>query len=315
MLPFSSMFMSSAPLIRVNATAASVPGADTYCVIALDPSASATGIEIGGSATLDIGECSLIANAMNPNTAATNTGNASNVHAKSLAAGGGVQYSKSWSVKSYDPYSTPVKDPFANLPMPKKTDCQKTINVQKKDFPIDRSSTDTSHQVVCISGGLDVQGTAKLGPATYVIDGGDLNMNSTGSSLTCTGCTIILTNFTDPTKTGNIKLTGGTLNIVAPTDDSTYKGIALYQDRRATDTGKKTQNQINGNNGASITGVIYIPNQSVLYNGGGSLNAACMQLVGKRLEFSGNSAIKLTDLCGGAGLDPVGGGRVIRLVA
>src|SRR5215213_8942247 len=49
-LPFSSMFISAAPNIRATATAASVPGGDQYCVIGLDPSVAATGVEISGSA-------------------------------------------------------------------------------------------------------------------------------------------------------------------------------------------------------------------------------------------------------------------------
>jgi uncharacterized membrane protein len=48
-LPFSSMFMSSAPIIQAVATAASVPGGGQYCVIGLDPSATAVGIDIAGS--------------------------------------------------------------------------------------------------------------------------------------------------------------------------------------------------------------------------------------------------------------------------
>lgn len=328
-LPFSSMFMSASPTIRAVATAAGVPG-DEYCVIALDPSVAVVGLEIAGSSDLDLGECSLIANSTNPIKAASNGassasgGKGSTVKAKSIAAAGGVQYSSTWSVSDYDPNSPPVVDPFGPtgqqpLPNPKSSDCSKTISVAKKDFPMDRTSggtADTSGQTVCISGGLTVQGDLKLqSGVTYIVDAGDLTMNSTGSSLSCTGCTIILTNFSNPANTGNINLTGGTLNLTAPTTDGTYKGIALYQDRRAADDGKVGQNQINGNSGAAVTGVIYTPGRSLLYNGGGNLTAVCMQVVGKRITFSGSSKIKIGSACGPSGLGALGGGVRVRLVA
>jgi len=316
-LPFSSIFLKNAPRVSVVATAASVPGAAEYCVVALDPSASAVGIDIAGSTDIDMGDCSLIANSKHPSTAATNTGVGSTVIARSIAAAGGVSYSSKWTVDSYDPYSSPVADPFAKVPIPAKTACTRTVNVNKADFPIDWSGTDSAGQVVCITGDLTVQGTMKLGNATYVIDGGDLTMNSTGSSLSCGSCTVIMTNYTDPTKTGNIKITGGNLALTAPSS-GTYQGLVLMQDARGTDTGKKTQNQINGNNGASLTGAIYIPNRSLLYNGGAGTTAPCLQIVSKRVEFSGSSKFKVSNECAAAGLSPIGGGdnaRRVRLVA
>ena len=332
-LPFSSMFMSAAPDIRATATAASVPGAGQYCIIGLDPSVAVTGVEISGSTYLDLGNCSLIANSTNPTTAASNGtssasgGNGSTVKAASLAASGGVQYSKSWNVKDYDPNSPAADDPFSGVAKPKSADCTKNITLDgSKD--VDRSSTDSAGEVVCITNvkggkpdGLTIQKTMKLGPATYIINGGDLTMNNNNASLSCTGCTIAMTNFSDPTKTGNIKLTGGALNLTAPTTTGNYKGIALYQDPRATDSGQKSQNHVNGNSGQSITGAIYVPGRSILYNGGGSYSGqatevgACMMLVGKRVEFGGNSKVKALDECTSSGLPPAQGGQRVRLVA
>src|SRR4051812_48894611 len=117
-LPFSSIFMSAAPVIQAVATAASVPGGGEYCVIGLDPSAKVTGLTISGSTYLDLGTCSLIANSTNPTKAASNGsssssgGAGSTVLADTIAAAGGVNYSKNWTVSNYDPYAEPVADPF-----------------------------------------------------------------------------------------------------------------------------------------------------------------------------------------------------------
>ncbi|WP_300974001.1 pilus assembly protein TadG-related protein [Sphingomonas sp. LHG3406-1] len=325
-LPFSSFFMPTAPIIRVRAVAASVPGAGEYCVIALDDR-DVTGADIGGSTTVDLGDCCLIANSTHANEAFKNTGAGSTVKAGCIAAVGGVQYSKSpnWQVKNYFPYSEPAADPYANLPSPKPEDCTSsntiTMSSQQKDYPIDRSSTDDG-QTICINGGFEVKGHLTLGAGTYIINtngpNDDLTMNATDTSITCDGCTIILTNLTDPTKTGNFRLTGGTLDLKAPTAlDAPYRGVALYQDRRAVDDGKRGTNHVNGNNTSGIQGVMYMPGRSLLYNGGGGVaQNKCMQLIAKRVDFTGNSGFKMGSLCGDAGLTGhSGGGWLVRLVS
>jgi hypothetical protein len=153
-------------------------------------------------------------------------------------------------------------------------------------------------------------------------------MNSTGASLTCDGCTIILTNFSNPANTGSVNLTGGSLSLKPPREvtnadgsvtdigNQTWKGVTLYQDPRATDDGKLSspENKINGNSALSIQGVVYFGNQSLQFVGGGTDNAACLQIVAKRVTFSGNSKIKAASQCGSYGLSAIGGGRRVRLV-
>jgi hypothetical protein len=335
-LPFSSMFMDAAPPIRAIATAASVPGADEFCVLATDESVAVVGLEITGSTYLDLGNCSLMANSKHPSQAASNgnsgggsSGSGSTVKAKSLAAGGGVKYSTNWSVQDYDPNSPQIVDPFGPggaqpLPNPSSSDCNKSVTTdmsKNQSYPMDRTTgtgKDVAGQTVCFNGGqgLKVQGALKLqSGVTYIINGGDLTMSSNSASISCDKCTIIMTNFANPANTGNIKITGGTLSLTAPTDEGTYKGIALYQDRRASDDKTMGQNQINGNNGASITGAVYLANRSLLYNGGSQTVAACMQIVSKRVSFSGNSNFKLTSECPLKGITPIGGGQRVRLVA
>ena len=334
-LPFSSMFLSSAPIIRAVATAATVPIGANYCVKALDPSAKVVGIEITGSTYLDLGECSLIANATNPTNAASNGNNGSGagkdstVIAKSLAAAGGVNYSNSWDVDHYNPYSSPVDDDYKGLSsnIPKSSsDCTRTLTLSggtvNRLNNADATQNDKAGDVVCIMNvdgkgdpsGLTITGKVQLGPATYVLNGGDLVMNSTGSELKCSSCTIVMTNMTDRTKTGNVKMTGGTVDISAPKGATeTWKDIAFYQDPLAVDNGKTGQNQINGNSSGGVQGVVYFGNQSLLWNGGGNATAMCLQLVAKRLSFSGNSKIQVKSACGYGDDDDVM--RRVRLVA
>ncbi|GAA4026735.1 pilus assembly protein [Sphingomonas rosea] len=324
-LTFSSVYMTFTPTITATSTAAGViTSGGEFCVIGLDRRTSITGINIQGSTTLDMGKCSLIANSANPTAAATNTGVGSTVIAKRLAAAGGIAKSAKWTVEGYDPYSPPIADPYASAPMPSSSSqCTRTISIpkQQNQYPLDRSTIDKKGDIVCVTGGMDIGGKLTLGSATYVLtDGGDLNMNSSGTELNCTSCSFLLTNFSDPTASGNIKLTGGKINVTAPSaDGETYKGIAFYQDRRATDgSNANFQNRVTGNDGSMVTGAIYTPNRFLLYNGASSVTSgpACVQIIGKRVEFSGNSKIKLSSECTGSGLNPIGSNAVkVRLVA
>jgi hypothetical protein len=324
-LSFSSMFMSQAPTIRVSSTAASVPSGDEYCVIGLDRRATKTAISIGGSTTVDMGRCSAMSNSSHPSAAATNVGESENGRfiAKSLAAAGGVSYSRRWTVDSYDPGTPAVQDPYGpgstrELTVP--ATCTTTIG--SIGGGANRSTTDTAdngvRKTICVNGGINVSGNQSitLGSATYVLNGGDLSMSGNNASISCIECTIILTNTTNPSSPGNIQITGGTLSITPPTTGD-YQGIAIYQDRRATDADSSApENRINGNATSSIEGVVYTPSRSLSLLGGGSaLAPVCLQVIGKRVEFTGNSYIKLSSLCGGKLPGPVAANPLVRLVA
>jgi hypothetical protein len=96
--------------------------------------------------------------------------------------------------------------------------------------------------------------------------------------------------------------------MVAP-KSGTYKGLMMYQDRRAT---FDNAIQINGNNGSKMEGAYYFPRADFTFNGTSGIDSKCLQIVTKRVQFTGNSAI--TNVCpsdsGGGAFD----GQRIRLV-
>jgi hypothetical protein len=163
---------------------------------------------------------------------------------------------------------------------------------------------------------MKIQGNVVLGAATYVLDAASLKMTSTGASLTCNGCTIILTTSgTDMTKIGTVSISGGALNLVAPTT-GTYAGMSIYQDRRAVDSAGN--NIINGNSGSTVQGTIYMPSQQLTYNGDGTATAICTQFVTRRIIFGGSNTtsnkFEKASNCGGQLAGTIGGGRRVRLV-
>ncbi|WP_265530125.1 pilus assembly protein TadG-related protein [Sphingomicrobium marinum] len=297
-LSFSSFFMTSAPVITAAATAAATPGGD-YCVISLEPNAT-QGIYATGNSNLQLG-CGMITNATDLNGAAFATGSAV-VNASPIAAVGGINTtSTNWaSGTEFQPYTSPMEDPFAGVQANPPSTCNggaMTVNSNQTRV----QSYDSSNPANNCFTSIRVRGTLTLAPGTYYVSGGDFDLGSQAEVYANNGVTIVMTNVsTSPTATiGSVEMNGGSqLQIQAP-DTGDFAGIAIYQDRRASDTNNSgaanSPNKINGGNTSFYRGALYFPSQQVTYNGNSSANVACMQLVTRRVYFSG--AANITNTC------------------
>jgi Flp pilus assembly protein TadG len=306
-LAFSSMFMATPPTIAAEGVAGTVQ-TGVYCVVSLE-STGATGITATGNGGIDLG-CGMITNSTSM-TAAIATGS-SRVNATPIAAVGDIQSSTNWGNAELLPFTVKEDDPFASISPPTFTGCQGNTNrlrVISSDPVVDRTA-DTG--VVCFSD-MSLNGTVNLGSATYVIDGGSFGAGAQ-AKISCTGCTIILTN-SDPTSTdiGTVDIDGGAeMKMTAPTDPThPYDGLLFYQDRRAV-SGPSKVNKINGNSASVLGGAFYFPNQQLDINGNANLNFACGQFVARNVSFSGNGGI--TNTCTGGYGDDTITGRHVRLV-
>lgn len=329
-LSFSGMFMKNAPLIKASATAASVPGPGEFCVVSLETNGSKTGITVSGNAGIEM-DCSFMTNS--PSNEAAIAKGSSEVHAVSVSAVGGITKSSNWDIDSYNPYSSALDDPFADVnPSASDMKCaghwvtkgNKTTwvnDAMTESTDVSAAVDSTGAKANCWSSISIGSNTSKTLPAgTYYINGGDLTVQG---NLTCTGgCTMVLTNSDTSSNAtiGNVKVNASaTLNIDAPTS-GTFQGIAIYQDRRAKDS-PSANNQVNGNSGSLIQGALYFPNQELNYNGTGTTEAICTMFVSRRIIFSGNSTttnkFKKGSECGAYGLPTVQGdaSRRVRLVA
>jgi len=307
-LSFSGMFMSFIPTITATGIATIVPSGH-YCVISLE-NTTATGITATGNSDVDLG-CGMITNSTSL-TAAVATGS-SDVNASPIAAVGGIPASTHWASGTIlQPFTMAQDDPFAAINPPASTafpsaSCPNTtINTNQS-----RTATDWANpgdyrpmgtNMMCF-GNLTIRGTVTLPPnSVIVLDGGSLDIGSQ-ANVTCLGCTFVLTNrsTSDTATIGNVTANGGsTLNLTAPgtaaTGDAlTYKGIIIYQDRRAQDgTSANYQNTLNGNSSSTFQGAFYFPRQQVTYLGTAGMTTVCMQLVARRVYYSGNMNIANT---------------------
>jgi hypothetical protein len=322
-LPFSSLFVSTAPMITASATAASVPSAGDACVQALETNGANWGIRNNGSAGIYMPDCVMYSNSPATNTALA--GGNSAVTAQAVAGVGGIQASNNWNVQAYRPYSPPLADPFAGVtPDPSQEVCStKTVVQGGKNVTSYYSLDDTTNFSTLPSGtncfsslSVGSNRSLTLPDGTYYINGGDVNIQG---NISCSSCTIVLTNY-DQSTTATIgsfqSNAGANINLTAPTS-GTYKGIAIYQDRRAIDSG--TTDKVNGNNASIITGALYFPKQQLDYNGTGTTDAQCTMFVARRVQFTGNNTttnkFKSLSQCGSAGLPGGGAVRMVRLIA
>lgn len=330
-LPFSSMFMTAAPQIIANATAASVPGGGDPCIKAEDTSSTGSPLKFTGNSEVFSPDCPGFSNGSGANTSIAQ--GSAKVTLSWIGGVGGVQQTSRFTVDAYRPYSPALPDPYLNVnPVASAMECGATTTSthgnnstsqtgpvalnENTTFPLVNAQTGKSTN--CFSSlSVGSNQTLTLPPnQTYYINGGDAFIQG---NLNCTGCTIVLTN-SNPSSTsiGTFKVNASAnVNITAPATGA-FKGFAIYQDRRAVDSNANV-NKINGNSGSIIQGIIYFPSQELEYNGTGTTSAICTFFDAKRITFSGNSTtsnkFKGISQCSSVGVADTGSTRFVRLVA
>lgn len=338
-LPFSSMFMSTAPVIQASATAGSVRAGGNPCMLAL--SSTGTAINNSGNAKVTAPTCIFYSDSSSSNSAAA--GGNSKVKAKAIAGVGGIASSNNWQVDQYLPYSPSLPDPLAP---PSSTAVTPDVSDMKcaghyvtsgggpnatTTWVYDDLDYNTNMATATYLGsdglphtGANCWKSISIGssrsftvPSTYsgpiYVNGGSVNFQG---DFTCTACAIVLTNK-DPTSTtigGMDTNSQAKVNITAPTS-GTYNGIAIYQDRRAPGG---NVDKINGGSNNQINGVVYFPKDTLWLNGTGDTVSLCSMFIANKLNFNGTGNIAISSAedtsCSGVNL-PRGTITIVRLVA
>ncbi len=175
--------------------------------------------------------------------------------------------------------TTPVPDPFADLPPP-----------NPANYPTNSSSTlwisaSTTLQPGVYQGGIQISGgTVTLSPGVYILQGGGLQVSGT-AVIVAAGVFIY---NTGGVACGPITVTGQASLTMSPPTSGPYAGICIFQDRLCTPA-----IQLVGSGGITVTGVIYAANAPVQVAG----NATGTQLgcvTCRTLVANGNGTIQLT---------------------
>lgn len=300
-LPFSSLFLNAAPSIRVRSVAASIDDGE-YCVYALAPNGK--GIDVSGDADLQFG-CGVASNSAF--STSVDVGGSSKLKANPISARGGINVGSNDNIEpgtTLVPYGQEVNDPLASRMLQPPASPANCLYNNKVVKPNESVTLDPGRYC----NGLTIRGTVKFNPGVYIVDGGNMLMNSQ-AEVSGTDVTFILTGPGSNIATLDISA-GAVVNLTAPdsTTDATWANILFFQDGSSLTTG----NTINGGADLYLDGIVYFPAGEVKFNGGSGQYAKCLMLVTYRVEMTGSG--KVENDCGSDFDNYDTAARVIRVV-
>jgi Flp pilus assembly protein TadG len=269
-LGFSSLFLSSAPIITTSGTAALVDDG-SYCVVALNGSTSSS-ITIGGSSSVNMG-CGAISNSTSPTQSVGTNGASYSFVADPVAGVGGMPDSITGAT-DIQPHHVAMQDPYAGKYPTSDAGmtCNKQVNAGNTNL------TPGCYKSFKFTGNTNYT----LAPGVYFLDSTDFDVQGTGS-ITGTGVTIILTGSSP----GSVTTNGNSgIHLTAPTS-GTYKDM-LFIGLGTTD------NNINGDNTSYYDGAMYFPNATTNFTGNSGTMTQCAMIVSNFVNFSGNTNLQNT---------------------
>jgi len=291
-----SLFQSS--LFSVGARAVALPGdTGTYCVLALDPTASGA-IRILNNGVVASTTCGVAVNSNN-STALILDNNASIYGPVSVVG----SYSLGSGANLFDrtaPYpktnAAPVTDPYAGITL-------SATGATARTQPTCTSSC--TLQPGSYAAGLNIPNgaTVTLAAGVYYI-GTRLTLGNTVTMNASAGVTIVIN--------GNFAIglgNGVNMTLTAPASGATA-GLAMASIRTAS----SSVTQVFSNNAiVNLTGAMYFPNQTLEFDNNATINTpVCGQLIARVVRLQNNANLK--NACGGTGAVALTGGGVVTLV-
>jgi hypothetical protein len=317
-LHFASLFVDD---VFVSAfAAAGYQTLGTQCILATCLNCE-DAITFGGTTTADVG-CGVQSNSSHPTASilvkgqARLTANPVQAYGQIGLQGGGEIISDyplmPNSPRIADPYSS-----FASSMPAKSTTC---VTPGETVEPTDITYFEPTMGVgggcveggaITIDGSLIIKGTANFAPGVYYIDNGNVVIES-GATVTANDVAFVLTGDS-PGDVGTWRIAGTADVDITASNSGDFAGMAVVQDPIAATGGS---NEFVGGAGQQIDGVIYFPNQHVLFEGGNDAVGGCVQIIAYTVEFSGTSYIENDPtVCAAAGVAAggIGGGLVAVL--
>ena len=284
-MTFTSLFLSRAPVIDVQATATVVENGE-FCAFAIgSDKENGIRIEPGGNVEMD---CGVATNASSPKAIEAN--GSATIQADNIVAFGGIDAEgiKSSRVR---PYGVRQKDPLAERqpPLIPNTGCPNvTVNS-------DAASTNGGRVTLepgCY-GNVLIDGPVMLADGEYILNRGNLVIGPT-AEVTCKACTIFLTSEqagTDPWSIGKMQIdVRAKVKLAAPTQGPNA-GLLIFQDRRSAGAFDETENIVGGNSFSEFKGLIYFPSETLRVDASFTPDIQCGRFIGRRLIFQGRVLI------------------------
>ena len=285
--------------VKVSSTSEWSDASGPVCLLALDP-ASADGIHIQGANVVNYPNCWAQTNSVTATAINSNGSRAAATGAGHCAVGG-------YSDAHHDFGPTPtagckaIDDPFASVSaypsassyVPNFTPPTVPSSCLATNLNLKKGSYTLSPGRYCGGLSLQAKATVTLKPGIYVIDNGELNVQS-GASLTGSD---VLFYFTG----ANAHMTligGGTVTLKGRQPSSSYSSFLFIAD--ATAWQGKASN-IQGGGSMTLEGLLYMPTQTILVSGNGDVNGSSTYfgMIAKDFNFQGNGAFNLVPASAG----------------
>ena len=307
-LSMVSLFVSRVFNVGARAVAFKGAPAGNTCALSLASGNVSGAVSASGGATVSMNGCSLAVNSTSA-TSITASGN-SRIDAQGAVTAGGYSTSGGGQINVTDPpirtYSASVpSDPYSGFTVPSPGSCLKT-GYKLSGGKTETLSPGTYCNGISVSGGSSLTLLTPPGNAgLYIINGGNLTVSGNSTLIGTSGASIVLTGASS-SAVGSVSFSGGAnIDIVAPRL-GTMKGIALFQDPKAT---LNNANSISGGSNQTIDGAAYFPRGQISYTGGSASAATCTELIAWTVTFAGNSYFQLN--CPEMPILPIGGSSSI----
>ncbi len=247
------------------------------CLLALDPSASATAKVNNG--TVIVEGCGFHSNSDADDSiviALNGTLEADSICAHGRVSGNGT------SDPGPQTGCPQIDDPLADLEPPVFGGCDYSGN----DAKFSSGEHTLTPGVYC--GGISLAGSAVVHfePGTYIINGGTMKVAGNTASMEGEQVSFYFTGDSSLNLAGQ-----GSIDLSAPTeDDDDLKGILFFGD---PDSDPGLKNSISGNDNMTYDGTLYFPANELNFtgNGTGTSSAGYTLAIARLLKFAGNGAI------------------------
>ncbi len=249
---------------------------DDSCIWALNKTKRNT-LKVSGGAQIDL-PCGMFSNSNDPMESVGVDGN-SCIRATSISAAGGAMGD------CYEP--TVIEgvaqdgDPFANMMPPFYGPCTNRKNIRVGSG----QTVNLREGVYC--GRIDVAagGTLNFDPGDYVLDTASLNVAADGI-VNGDGVSFYITEDSGQGDAITIAANAD-VTLSAPTDGD-MEGVLFYQDRNSPNN---ITHVIAGGATMSLEGIMYFPNQNLLFAGGSEIDPVTTIIVADTINFVGNTSI------------------------
>lgn len=295
--PKATLFAAIAlPTVTIGAQAVAIYNTSfgSPCAEATDPNGSSTdiGIDFTGTATVNMPGCTMTSDSTNPTKSINLSGNP-NVTVQNLYSAGGYNVGGNTKLDTGGQIpvagAAPTPDPWASTTYTMPTSACLSVT--------GTTLTPGRYGDISLSGGQSYT----LGSGTYYVDGncpgahGNFSIQAGATVNSAPGGVTVILGTSNTTSTA--AQTIGSFNIATSTgvldasSSGQYQGLLFYQDPRATSPSQA--DTISGGSNLILQGDIYIPGNTLTFNGTSSTDGstACLQIVAYQIIFSGTSSL------------------------